>query len=142
MTDGAARGDALARCVRGFAAFDLVVTFCLAFPPLARAVLPLLFVGGGPAFAPLAAGFEPLHLLFVNLAGVLGVLWAVARLRTPSPALALLDVAGRFAVAALILHATSATGTPPVLHFFVASEIGGAFAQYWFLRRARPQAGA
>ena len=80
--------------------------------------------------------FEPLHWLFVNLAGVLGVLWALVRLRTPTPELALLDVAGRFAVAALILHATAAGGMTPLLHFFVASELGGAVAQYWAVRRA------
>lgn len=141
MTTLAAREAELARCVRAFAAFDLAVTACLAFPPLARAVLPLLFIGTSErAFPSLAAGFQPLHLFFVNLAGVLGVLWAIARLRTPSPALAWLDVVGRFAVAALILHATRAAGTPPLLHVFVATELAGAFTQYWFLRRTRPEA--
>ena len=139
MTSPASRAAVLVRCVRALAAFDLVVTGCLAVPPFARGFLALLF---GPN-APLGSGsppvaFEPLQLLFVHLAGVLGVLWALARLRAPTPELALLDVGGRFAVAALILHATAAAGMTPVLHFFVASEIGGAFLQYWAVRRARP----
>jgi hypothetical protein len=29
----------------------------------------------------------------------------------------------------------------PLLHFFVATEIGGAFFQYWAIRRARPEPG-
>jgi ribosomal protein S18 acetylase RimI-like enzyme len=73
---------------------------------------------------------------------VLGVLWALARLRTPTPELALLDVAGRFAVAALILRATAAGGMTPLLHGFVASELAGAIAQYWAVRRLRREAAA
>lgn len=134
MTTSGSRAETLARSVRGFAAFDLVVTGCLAVPPFAHFFLQLLFAGAAPRVT-----FEPLQLLFVNLAGVLGVLWAIARLRAPTPELALLDVAGRFAVAALILHATARGGMTPLLHFFVATEIGGAFFQYWAIRRARPE---
>lgn len=140
MTSPASRAAVLARIVRGFAGFDLAVTGCLAIPPLARVVLPRLVAGGAaPGLGSLHSEFLPLHVLFVNLAGVLGVLWAIARLRTPTPELALLDVAGRLAVAALILHATASAGMTPLLHFFVGSEIAGAFAQYWAVRRARPE---
>jgi hypothetical protein len=132
---------ALVRCVRALAAFDLVVTGCLALPPFARVFLALaLAPQAPPGSGPIA--FGPLELLFVHLAGVLGVLWALARLRAPTPELALLDVGGRFAVAALILHATSSTGMTPLLHFFVATEIGGAFLQYWAVRRAQSLAAA
>ena len=139
MPSSASRSATLVGVVRGFAGFDLVVTGCLAVPPFARVLVPWLFAGAGVwEHGSLRVGFEPLHWLFVNLAGVLGVLWALVRLRTPTPELALLDVGGRFAVAALILHATAAGGVTPLLHFFVASELGGAVAQYWAVRRARP----
>jgi len=129
----------LARIVRAVAGFDLVVTGCLAVPPLSRAFLQLVFSGDAAAgLGSLRAEFHPLHWLFVNLAGVLGVLWAVARLRTPTPELALLDVVGRLAVAAVILHATGAEGVTPLLHVFVASELLGAAAQYLAVRRAWP----
>jgi hypothetical protein len=129
----------LTRSVRAFAGFDLAVTGCLAVPPLARAFVQVLFAGDAAlGLGSLRVEFQPLHWLFVNLAGVLGVLWALARLRTPTPELALLDVGGRLAVAAVILHATAAGGMTPLLHFFVASEIGGAVTQYWAVRRARP----
>ena len=140
MTSSASRSATLVGVVRGFAGFDLVVTGCLAVPPFARVLVPWLFAGAGVwEHGSLRVGFEPLHWLFVNLAGVLGVLWALVRLRTPTPELALLDVGGRFAVAALILHATVAWGMAPILHVFVASELGGAVAQYWAVRRARPE---
>jgi hypothetical protein len=130
----------LARCVRACALFDLAVTACLAFPPSARWLLEILFLGD----AALGLGtprvdFQPLHWLFAHLTGVLGVLWAVARLRAPTLELALLDVGGRLAVAALILRATAAEGMTPLLHGFVAAELAGAALQYWAVRRARPE---
>jgi hypothetical protein len=133
----------LVRIVRAIAGFDLVVTGCLAVPPFARALLGILFAGD----AALQLGsprveFQPLHWLFVNLTGVLGVVWALARLRSPTPELALLDVVGRLAVAALILHATGGEGMTPLLHVFVASELLGAAAQYLAVRRAWPAAAA
>jgi hypothetical protein len=139
-TSFVARRRTLERCVRACALFDLAVTGCLAFPPSARVFVGLLF----SADAALGLGspdvrFNALHWLFVNLAGVLGVLWALVRLRVPSFELALFDVAGRLAVAALILHTTAAEGMTPLLHAFVASELLGAALQYWAARRARPE---
>jgi len=139
VTSAATRATALVRSVRVFASLDLAVTGCLAIPPLARVFIQLLFAGDAALeLGSLRVEFQPLHWLFVNLAGVLGVLWAVARLRTPTPELALLDVGGRLAVAALILYATAAEGMTPLLHVFVASELGGAVTQYWAVRRAWP----
>ena len=141
MTSAASRAATLARVMRVCASFDLAVTGCLALPPLARVFLELLFAGDAALdLGSLRVEFHPLHWLFVNLAGVLGVLWALARLRGPTLELALLDVVGRLAVAALILHATQAEGMTPLLHVFVASELIGAVAQYWAARRARPDA--
>ncbi len=143
MTSAESRQTLLAPIVRGFAAFDLVVTGCLAVPPFARAFIGVLFAGDAALdLGSLRVEFHPLHWLFVNLAGVLGVLWAVARLRTPTAELALLDVVGRLAVAAVILNATGAEGMTPLLHVFVATELLGAAAQYWAVRRARGEPAA
>ena len=141
MSVSASRSATLARSMRVVAGFDLLVTGCLALPPFARVCVPWLFAGAGLlGQGSLRGELEPLHWLFVNLAGVLGVLWALVRLRTPTPELALLDVGGRFAVAALILHATAAAGMTPLLHFFVTTELGGAVAQYWAVRRLQREA--
>jgi hypothetical protein len=140
VSDTAERVRTLARVVRACAAFDLVVTGCLAVPPFARVFLDLLFAGDlALGLGAQRVAFEPMHWLFVNLAGVLGVLWALVRLRTPTFELALFDVLGRLAVAAVILHAMSASGMTPLLHFFVGTELAGAAAQYWAVRRARPE---
>lgn len=134
------RQRTLLRCVRACALFDLAVTGCLAFPPSAKVFLEILFSGDAAlGLGSLRVEFQPLHWLFVNLAGVLGVLWALARLRTPTPELALFDVGGRLAVAALLLHATSAEGMTPLLHAFVAAELAGAVLQYLAVRRVRPE---
>jgi hypothetical protein len=128
------------RIARICAGFDLAVTGCLAVPPFARVFIDLLFA------SDLALGlgsqrvvFEPLHWMFVNVAGVLGVLWALVRLRAPTLELVLFDVVGRLAVAAVILHATAAAGMTPLLHVFVGSELAGAVLQYWAVRRVRPE---
>jgi hypothetical protein len=134
------RERTLARCVRGCALFDLLVTACLAFPPSARLFVELLFSGDAAlGLGSPRVGFQPLHWLFVHLAGALGVLWALARLRAPTAELALFDVGGRLAVAALILHATAAEGMTPLLHLFVATELAGAALQYVAVRRVRPE---
>jgi hypothetical protein len=139
VTTAEPRRALLVRIVRAIAAFDLAVTGCLAVPPLASVLIRLLFAGDAAlGLGSLPVEFRPLHWLFVNLAGVLGVLWAVARLRMPTPDLALLDVVGRLAVAAVILHATGAEGMTPLLHVFVASELLGAAAQYLAVRRVWP----
>jgi hypothetical protein len=130
----------LERIVRAVAVFDLAVTVCLAVPALARGFMEVLFAGDAAAgFASPPVEFGPLHWLFVHLAGVLGVLWAAARLRTPTLDLAVLDIFGRIAVAAVILYAGEADGMTPLLHVFVATELIGAGAQYWAIRQVWPE---
>jgi hypothetical protein len=128
------------RMVRAVAGFDLVVTACLAVPALARGFIEVLFAGDAAAgFASPPVEFGPLHWLFVHLAGVLGVLWAAARLRTPTLDLAVLDIFGRIAVAAAILYAGEADGMTPLLHVFVATELIGAGVEYWAIRQLWPE---
>ena len=72
--------------------------------------------------------FEPVAMLFVNIMGVLGVVWALARLATPTEALARMDALARVIVAALIIHAIT-WGATPVLWLFVMSELMGSAVQ-------------
>jgi len=66
--------------------------------------------------------------------GVLGVVWAFVRLRTPTAELARMDSVARLVVAALIVHAITA-GATPVLWLFVLTEIGGSALQFHALRK-------
>lgn len=72
--------------------------------------------------------FDPLTLMFVNIMGVLGVVWAIARLRYPSEELARLDALARMVVAALIIHAIT-WGATPILYLFVFTEVMGSAVQ-------------
>lgn len=72
--------------------------------------------------------FDPVALMFVNIMGVLGVIWAIARLTNPTEELARLDALGRMVVAALIIHAIT-WGATPVLWLFVMTELAGSVAQ-------------
>ena len=118
------------RVIRGFARLDLLVTAPLALPGLAGLVIDAFYAVepmlGGAAVAP---GFAPLHWLFVHLAGLLGVVWAWARLTLPDPRLARIDGLGRLAVGAGLAIFLVAFEAPRVLAILVATELAGAFAQ-------------
>lgn len=80
--------------------------------------------------------FDPLTLMFVNIMGTLGVVWAIARLRNPSEELARLDALARVMVAALILHAIN-YGATPILYVFVFTEVAGSAVQ--LIRKREPK---
>jgi hypothetical protein len=129
------------RVVRGWAALDLVVCSLFVLPPIAELFLRVLFavngrLGGTASLPP----FEPLHWLFVCLAGALGVAWATARLLTPLRVLGRVDAFARLWVSALILYLVFVAGAPPVLLAFVAIELGGALHQFWSLRSSAREA--
>jgi hypothetical protein len=128
--------DAGSAVIRGWAVADLVVTAPLAVPPVATAFVKLLYLLnghlGGVATSP---PFDAVHLLFVCLAGGLGVVWAVARVLMPLRRLGTLDAVARLWVSALIAYFVLARGAPPVLLAFLATELGGALHQFWALRR-------
>ncbi|HVP28742.1 MAG TPA: hypothetical protein VMW35_06230 [Myxococcota bacterium] len=126
-----------AHVVRGFAMLDLLVTFPLALPGWANVFFDLLYRATeivGPV--GVRFGFSELAWLFVHLSGVLGVLWALARLATPTRFLAALDAAGRCAVAVLLVRALQ-EGAPAGLWLFVATELAGAVAQGAVVLRER-----
>lgn len=81
---------------------------------------------GGLADAPM---FDPLALFFVNLSGVLVLVWVAARLLHPVGVLALVDTVGRLLVSALIAYYIVAEGAIPALWLFVGTEMAGAIGQ-------------
>ncbi len=120
--------------------WDLLLTVTFAAPPLAAFDLALLkrihvALGGARAFP----AFEPLHLFFVSMFGIMCVIWAVIRVHRPSRLLALYDTVGRFAVASFMIGFTLA-GVSPVVALFSVSEIGWGVVQGVVLTRARTRA--
>jgi len=129
------------RIIRGFAWADLAITLPFALPFIAEAVISLLwFLDRWLGFDTPSIMFEagPFGLLFVHIMGVLGVVWALARLRRPEADLARMDARARLVVTALILYAI-ALGATPVLWLFVISEVAGSVAQFAVLRRKSAQ---
>lgn len=120
----------LVRAMRRWAALDLAVTALFVWPgtsiPFLRALYAVNAFLGGDATLPEMHG---VHLLFVSLSGVLGVLWALARLLDPRPLLGALDSVGRVAVAIFIALAVVGGKGPAILFVFVATELAGAVDQ-------------
>lgn len=121
--------------LRRVAMLDVVLTLPFAIPLVAeRVVLVLLDLDQFLGFATPAPRLDPLALLFMNLMGVLAVVWNWARVRTKTTDLAAMDVPARCVVAALILFYVSVMRVTPVLLLFVATEIAGAVVQHRALR--------
>ena len=77
------------RTIRRWALLDLIVTGAFALPPLLPLFLAVVYaLNGALGGADTPPTLAPLHAFFMCLAGALGVLWAVVRIRTPTPTLA------------------------------------------------------
>jgi len=121
---------------RAAAAFDLVVTAALAIPGLDRRFVDLLnAIDAALGFGTAPIELPPFGFFLANLAGALGVLWALVRLARPEPYLVRADAIGRCFVAFLIVHAVGVRGVTPMLLAFAATELLGAVAQLWALAR-------
>lgn len=118
------------RTVRFWALVDSSVAWPLAIPPLAEWFIRTLYTAngwlGGVSKAPV---FEPIHLLFVCLLGGLVTVWVVARWMQPLGLFAWLDGWARAFVATLLLYFIICRDAPPVLYFFVFTELAGTVGQ-------------
>jgi hypothetical protein len=116
--------------LRRVAMLDVALTLPFAIPLAAeRVVLVLLDLDHFLGIATPAPRLDPLALLFMNLMGVLAVVWNWARVRTRTTDLASLDVPARCVVAALILFYVAVMRVTPLLLLFVVTEIAGAVVQ-------------
>lgn len=116
---------------RRVAWFDLWVTTPFALPFFAEIYVSLVYyVHFQLGFGGTVPGFAPIHWMFINIMGVLAVLWALIRLRLPIREFALADAYARLVVAALIVYWIW-LGATPVLAAFVVTEIAGALYVVW-----------
>lgn len=118
------------RTIRFFAWLDLAVTGLFALPFTAPLLIDLAYwLHDALPLAPLARPvLGDTAMAFVNIMGIIGVIWALARLKAPSLLLARLDGWGRLAVAAVLLWYMTGT-LSPVFGLFVLTELAGAAAQ-------------
>jgi hypothetical protein len=129
----------IGRHVRWIAWLDLAVTSLFIFPAVASAFLALLMTLESAVFGPARVMAAPAAswFIFVSLTGILGVVWAVARLITNDDRLVLLDAGARVAVAALLLEALFFRSLPLVFGAFVATELIGSVVVGALWRAAR-----
>ncbi len=118
------------KTVRFWAMFDTGV-MSLALPFTAPFFIRFLYwlngLIGGSTTAPV---FDPLAMFFVNLAGMLVLVWVAARMIQPLGVFALIDAIGRCVVSLLIAYYILFENVIPVLWLFVLTEMLGAVAQF------------
>jgi hypothetical protein len=126
------------RAARAVACFDLAATGLLAVPGVELRFFDLLFaIDAMLGWATPRESLGPLALFLANLAGALGVLWALVRIAWPQRRLVASDAAARCGVGALITYAVLARGATPVLFAFVATELVGAAIEAWAAPRLK-----
>lgn len=117
------------RTVRFWALFDTGV-LALALPFTAPLFLRgLYWLNGMLGRTAAVPALDPLAMFFVNLSGLMVLVWIVARLLHPSGTMALIDTIGRCAVSLLIAYYIVAEDLIPILWLFIGTEMAGAIAQ-------------
>jgi hypothetical protein len=117
--------------------WDLILTLPFALPIVnVQAVFLLSWLNGILSPDVIFPAFDGLHMFFVQLFGILAVLWAVVRIHKPSAYLAFYDMVGRFVVAAVMLS-TAVMGISLVPAVFAVSEIGFGIVQAVVLGKKR-----
>lgn len=117
------------RATLAFAWLDLAITLPLAIPYVGEWVITLIYrldyaLGWYTGFPLL----NPVSMLFIHVTGVLGIVWALARLHDPSEFNTRIDAIGRLAVSVLIMLAIY-QGATPIIGLFLISELSGFLAE-------------
>lgn len=110
--------------------FDLAITAWFAVPGLAELFIALVDgIGTQLGLAQPLPPFTPFNLFLLNLAGVLGVCWNWAILRTRAIALYRINWVARLFVAALILYYVVLRDVTPVILLFAFTEVFGSLVE-------------
>jgi len=126
--------------IRGFASFDLVVTGLFALPWTAKLLFTLVYELHSVLIYANPPGFviNTMTLAFANIMGLIGMLWALVRLKTPTRDYARWDAIGRFYVAAILLWYIAGS-LSPIFLIFVATELIGAIWQILLPKQKQAQ---
>ncbi len=116
--------------LKALGSFDLVVTAWFAVPGLADLFIRLVDVlGTTTGLADPLLPFTAFNLFLLNLAGVLGVCWNWAILRTRALALYQINWVARLVVAGLIVYYVLLRDVTPVILPFAVSEVLGSLVE-------------
>ncbi len=125
--------------LRWVAWLDLAVTGVFLFPPLAMMVIKVLLLVEQHVFGDARLALLPSlpWSIFISLMGILGVVWALARLIVSDDRLCQIDAIARLGVATLIAYGLFAMALPWVFAAFIATELLGTVATYIMWSRSR-----
>jgi hypothetical protein len=123
--------------VRWVAWLDLIVTGAFVIPSIATGVIALLLDLELGLFGPERVTALPVTpwSIFISLMGILGVVWALARLIVEDDRLCLIDAIARMFVAGLIIFGLIAMNLPWVFIAFIVTELLGTVATLTLWRR-------
>ena len=113
------------------------MTGAFVVPSLALAIIALLLDLELNLFGPGRVTALPAHpwSIFISLMGILGVVWAIARLVVEDDRLCLIDAVARMCVAGLIIFGLVAMNLPVVFIGFIVTELVGTIATLALWRR-------
>lgn len=116
--------------LRFVGSFDLLVTAMLAVPGLSHGFIWLIgSIGTATGLSEPLPELPPFAMLFINLAGILGVCWNLVILQTRLDLAIRINIVARWGVAALIVYNVVLLGVTPILLLFVVSEIVGSLVE-------------
>lgn len=120
--------------VRPLTYLDLSICAAFACPGISDLTIAALHslsiaLGFAPVTAPVGLG-----ALFINIAGLFGVLWNVAMLQSNAPQLHKIDLLARCAVIALIAYHFAFSSLTLLFAAFIVSEIIGGIAKIHWLK--------
>jgi uncharacterized membrane protein len=125
------------RIVAAGAVYDLISIGPLAFPFSAPAQLNLMFdMNKLLGFEGVMPTFEPIHILFVNLFGMLLAIWAGFRLLAFRPAYAVADFAVRVCVSVLLFWYATNGEVHRLVLLFLFAELLFALANFRAMKHA------
>ena len=122
--------------MKAAALLDLAITAPFAVPGLAGPLLALCYRLDATVFAAERAYTPPAPdwLLIASIMGILGVVWALARLQVPDLRLLWIDALARLVVAGVLVWFV-AQGAARIFLTLVITEVGGSALQIWAARK-------
>lgn len=116
--------------IKRVSVIDLILVGPMAVPGISHAIIELIAMADHALGLHSEVGeMNAVGMLFMNITGVLAIIWCVTRIKAPSVNLAWYDIYGRLAVAFILAFYAFVSGMSVIFAFFMATELAGAVWQ-------------
>lgn len=120
----------LAKEIKRVSIIDLCLVGPMAVPGVSHAIIDLIaMIDHALGLHSEVGEMNAVGMMFMNVVGVLAIVWSVARIKAPAEHLAWLDIYARLAVAFILAFYSFVSGMSVVFAFFMATELIGAVWQ-------------